>query len=142
MFLGSGADEKENVTMANKNKGELALKIGGKDFTLRASFDAICELEDRLDRGLPELLARIGKRGRFGIKEMTAIFHSGLLGQEKCPSFEELGELVLKSHIPGLLGPAYKFVYELWYQGQPEDSKEETEKGGKSKGSKEDKAQS
>lgn len=108
--------------MANRNRGEMEVKLGDRIYTLKASFEAICELEDRLDKGLPELLVRIGQRSRFGIKELAAIFHCGLLGQPKAPNFDEVGRLVLASKMAALQTPAYLFLAELWHQGQPEQA--------------------
>jgi hypothetical protein len=106
--------------MANKNRGEFEVELAGTKFVLLASFDAICQLEDRLDMGLPALLVRISERKRFGIKELTAIFHCGMGGLKNAPSFEEVGNLVMKTNKASLQQPAYLFLGELWYQGQPD----------------------
>lgn len=38
--------------MANAHKGEIAFEAGGKSYTLRFSTNAICELENALDRSI------------------------------------------------------------------------------------------
>ncbi len=53
--------------MANRQKGETRLTVGGREYTLRLTTDAAAQLEDAVSEMLkrevffPEILARVGK---------------------------------------------------------------------------------
>lgn len=50
--------------MANQERGELGVEVGGRRYTLRPTFDALCELEDLRDQPIEQILASIDA-GRF-----------------------------------------------------------------------------
>ncbi len=50
--------------MANRERGEISVKVGEKDYTLRPTFDAICEYE-KLTGQTPEQFFDDFDRGRF-----------------------------------------------------------------------------
>jgi hypothetical protein len=41
--------------MANRERGEVALRSGGKVYTLRLDFNALCDLEDTIGRPIHDL---------------------------------------------------------------------------------------
>lgn len=69
--------------MANPHKGEVAFDADGKTYTLRFSSNAICELEERLDKSFTKIGAELQAAVetdpasiRFGT--LRAIFWAGL----------------------------------------------------------------
>ncbi len=50
--------------MANKERGEHSVVVDGQSYTLRPSFDALCELEHLVDRGIDEVFAEV-RTGRL-----------------------------------------------------------------------------
>lgn len=57
--------------MANKQRGELDVTVGGTVYTLRPTFDCFCELEDLVGKGMLELLQAIN-RGHFSAVRAVA----------------------------------------------------------------------
>ncbi len=51
--------------MANAERGEVGVDVGGKRYTLRPTFDALCELESIEDKSIDEIFGLIQK-GRLG----------------------------------------------------------------------------
>lgn len=54
--------------MANKDRGEISLKVDGKTYTLCFDVNALCEVEDLLGRGIPHIMADMqsAETMRFG----------------------------------------------------------------------------
>lgn len=61
--------------MANREKGEVSFEAGGKQYTLRYSSNALCELEDALNLGINDIIARMKN---MRVKDARAIFWAGL----------------------------------------------------------------
>ena len=66
--------------MANAERGEVDLEIGGETYTLRLPSNAIAEVEDLLDQDFPEILQRM-QSGRVGAQR--AMLYAAL--REKHP---------------------------------------------------------
>ena len=47
--------------MANPEKGEVAFQVADAEYTLKFSTNAICELEERLNKGLNEIVANMAR---------------------------------------------------------------------------------
>jgi hypothetical protein len=54
--------------MANRERGEVSVEVEGKAYTLRPTFDAICELETRSGKGIEDLLADIESGRLSGLR--------------------------------------------------------------------------
>lgn len=57
--------------MANAERGEVGVEVGGKLYTLRPTFDAVCELEDLLDKDIDEVLVAINRGRLSSIRAVT-----------------------------------------------------------------------
>lgn len=90
--------------MANRQRGEVVIKLSGKDYTLRPTFEALCELEDVANDTVIRMLAEM-EGGRVRLKPLSLIIWAGMLGfnRETAPSPEEVGEMVVATGILGLL---------------------------------------
>lgn len=47
--------------MANRERGELGIEVGGKQYTLRPGVNALCALEDLLDKDLLGVMAQVNQ---------------------------------------------------------------------------------
>jgi hypothetical protein len=84
--------------MANKQRGEVTITLMGKTYVLRPTFEAMCEIEDRLDTAMPDLLIRF-QNGDVRYKHIATIIWAGMWAYDKdsAPSYEEVGEMI-RSH--------------------------------------------
>lgn len=90
--------------MANKAAGEMEVSINGKTHTLRPSFQAIMEFEDKAGITVFESMRMIGEKQAVPIKSVTAAFHAGIKAawkptMGKMPTFEEIGMDIRKDGI-------------------------------------------
>lgn len=89
--------------MGNKYKGTFEVTIDGKEYTLRPSFDALCEFEDMV--GISAHVARQQLiDGDFKAKLIPAAVWAGMQGEhlmtgQKIPSYRVLGEIMRKEGI-------------------------------------------
>lgn len=90
--------------MANRHRGEVTIKLDGKNYTLRPTFEALCELEDRLDDSVIRILASM-QGGRIRLNALTHIIWAGMWGydKDKAPSIEEVGQLVMDTGLLAIL---------------------------------------
>lgn len=106
--------------MANPHKGELAFEAGGKTYTLRFSTNAICELEDKLDRSFLSISGDLAKavtepdKVRFGT--VRAIMWAGLRDHHPNLTVEEAGEIM--TQVGGML-PAVGLVTDAFVLAFP-----------------------
>lgn len=95
--------------MANKARGEIGVEVGGKHYTLRPTFDSLCELEDLLDLELDQLLIAINHGRLSSIR--TVVW--ALLQDEHAEEFKALRdagkfiERVGVDKMVGLLGELF-----------------------------------
>lgn len=54
--------------MANQERGELGVEVGGRRYTLRPTFDALCKLEDLLDKDIETILGSIDQGRLSGVR--------------------------------------------------------------------------
>lgn len=60
--------------MANPERGEVGVIVGGKGYTLRPTFDALCELEELVGKPLHELLQGIQQGRLSGLRAVVWCF--------------------------------------------------------------------
>lgn len=60
--------------MANPERGEVGVTVGGKAYTLRPTFDAICELEDLVGKPLHVLMQGITEGRLSGVRAVVWCF--------------------------------------------------------------------
>lgn len=49
--------------MANSYRGEVTVSVAGRAYTLRPTFQILCEIEERIGLTLPQLLRRVAAKG-------------------------------------------------------------------------------
>lgn len=57
--------------MANQERGELGVTVGGKTYTLRPTFDAICNLEEAAGKPIAEILTGVQEGRMSGVRGMA-----------------------------------------------------------------------
>ena len=94
--------------MANKQRGEMALKLGPKKYVLRPSFQLLCEIEEALDVGLITFARRL-MAGEFGVREIATVFAVAVRDQDG-PDTEETGKLIIQDGVAGYVGTLTDFL--------------------------------
>lgn len=90
--------------MANKAAGEIEVSIDGKEYTLRPSFAAILDFEEKAGVTVFEAMRAAGEKQSVPMKSVVAAFYAAIKAgwkpsQGKLPSFEEIGMAVRKDGI-------------------------------------------
>lgn len=92
--------------MANPQRGEVSFDAGGKTYTLHYSANALCELEDLLDKGIIELTTEMQgwekNPGKIRFKTIRAMFWAGL--RDHHPEIDVAGAGELVTNAGGILG--------------------------------------
>ena len=109
--------------MANRHRGEVEVMLGGARYTLRPTFEALCEIEDRTGLGLVELARRFWE-GRFGARQLAVVLWAGIRAAGgDAPDYERIGQLVVEQGFQDLAGPVARFLAGVI--GGEEDEEEE-----------------
>ena len=96
--------------MANKQRGEVEVVLGGKTWTMRPAFQALCEIEGRTGVGITTL-ARRCYEGEFGVGPITAVLWAGIrAAHDDAPDYDEVGRLVVKEGVSRFAAPALAFL--------------------------------
>lgn len=75
--------------MANPARGEVAFKVADAEYTLKFSTNAICELEERLDKGLNVIVANMER-----LTTVRALLWAGLRARHPEVSIQQAGEMI------------------------------------------------
>src|SRR5688500_7168582 len=68
--------------MANPERGEVAVDVGGVMYTLRPTFDSLCELEELVGKPLQELMSSILQGRLAGLRAVVWCILQDKHGQE------------------------------------------------------------
>lgn len=97
--------------MANKYRGELEITLNGKQFTLRPTFEALVEFEDKAGMTAFEAMKAMMERQAAPIKAVAAAFWSGIkagwpVDAGRAPTFAEIGGMIQKDGLTNAI-PVY-----------------------------------
>jgi hypothetical protein len=81
--------------MANPLKGEVELVAGDKSYVLKFSVDAICSLEERLDKGFPAIAVDLQQPHKLTISLVRQLLHASLNEAHPEITLKEAGELII-----------------------------------------------
>lgn len=95
--------------MANEQRGEVSFSLGGTEYVLRPSFDVLANIESDLKFGMAGL-TQLFIEGKYGFREIEAIFRRGIAGAGVKPP-DNLKELLFSAGLPALSVPAARFVF-------------------------------
>lgn len=89
--------------MANKAVGEIDVVLGGTEYTLRPTFNAVMEFEDKCV-SVFEAMRAADKSQSIPLKYITAAFHSCIKAawkpsQGRPPTFDEIGLAIRKDGV-------------------------------------------
>lgn len=72
--------------MANQARGEVSITVGEFSYTLRPTFDALCELEDLVDKGVDQIVREVEEGRISGLRALIWV----LLQDEHADEFQTL----------------------------------------------------
>lgn len=100
--------------MANKMRGEVKVTLRGKEYVLRPDFQAIAEIEDQLEAGLPYVFIK-AQKGKIGFKEYAAIIYGCILssGSSDFKSMGEVGEAIRKEGLIKFTDAIRQLLFEM-----------------------------
>lgn len=109
--------------MANPHKGEVGFDAGGTAYKLSFSANALCELEDQLDKGINEISEALGDAKKLRLKTLRAVFWAGLLDHHEGISIKAAGEIVTMLGV----GPAVALIGKAFERAFPEAEAEKAD---------------
>lgn len=89
--------------MANPNRGVVEIDIEERSYKLSFSVNALCELEDKLDRPVPEIAASLEDPARVRMSTVRALVWAGLRDHHEDTTIEQAGDLVTAAGIPAVM---------------------------------------
>lgn len=89
--------------MANPHKGQVALNVDGKDYTLSFSINALCELEDALGESVNAIAAQMGDSSKVRLKTIRTLVWAALLDHHPGTSVEEAGNIISAAGVPAAM---------------------------------------
>lgn len=104
--------------MANKHRGEEELRLAGRTYVLRPTFQALAEIEAELD----EKLLRIAERslaGNIGTKETLAVVRAFIRGGGAEPP-SDLEAAIMQRGVLVVIGTVLRAIQKA-ISGDPED---------------------
>ena len=108
--------------MANTLRNEIDLKLGSKNFKLRASFNAICEIEDHFDKSLAEITINDLGNGKMKAAGLKAIILAGIRGAGSTATEEEVEEGIVETGIVETTNSLVSFLSQA-FAGAPTSTK-------------------
>jgi len=80
----------------NLLKGEVPLKVGDKEYTLKLTTNALCELENRLNKGVNEIIIAAASKDIPSLNTVRCLLFCACLQyhKEEVTSLEVAGEII------------------------------------------------
>ena len=96
--------------MANKQRGEVEVELGGKTWTMRPAFQALAEIEDMTGLGIAAVVKRFFE-SQFGIGDVTAVIRAGIrAAHDDAPDFETIKRAIVAEGFNEFAIVASKFL--------------------------------
>lgn len=99
----------------NQHKGDVELKVGDVSYVIRYSIDAICSLEQEMDKGFPAIAADMGDPAKMRISAIRQVFHAGLREHHPDMTLQQAGELIVDAGgavvVLGAIGQAFNAAF-------------------------------
>ncbi len=105
--------------MANKQRGEVTLKLGGEKYTLRPEFGVIAEIEDELDTDMFQFGMK-AEQFKFRIKELARVLEAFLAANGYEVDEKHLTKAIAREGMAAVVLPLAAFVRAYVLGGQPE----------------------
>lgn len=82
--------------MANPNRGGVSVRVGDDEWTFSFSINALCELEDLLDKPVAQIVASLGDADNMRISDVRAMVWAALLDHQDGISLKQAGDVASK----------------------------------------------
>ena len=82
--------------MANPNRGGVAVRAGDDEWVFSFSINALCELEDLLDKPVAQIVVTLGDPDNMRISNVRAMVWAALLDHHDGISLKEAGDVASK----------------------------------------------
>ncbi len=82
--------------MANPNRGGVAVRVGDDEWVFSFSINALCELEDLLDKPVAQIVVALGDPDNMRISNVRAMVWAALLDHHDGISLKEAGDVASK----------------------------------------------
>ena len=82
--------------MANPNRGGVAVRVDDDEWTFSFSINALCELEDLLDKPVARIVSTLGDPDNMRISDVRAMVWAALLDHHDGISLKEAGDVASK----------------------------------------------
>ena len=89
--------------MANPHKGQVALNVDGREYTLSFSINALCELEDALGESVNAIAAQMGDGSKVRLKTIRTLVWAALRDHHPETSVEDAGEIIGAAGVPATM---------------------------------------
>jgi hypothetical protein len=101
--------------MANKHRGETIINLGGREYSMRPTFEALVEFEDKAGVTAFEALNDLMTRQRAPAKAIAGAFWAGIRAgwdptDGKPPTFAEVGGMVQRLGVKDCLAKFAEFL--------------------------------
>ncbi|MDW9877325.1 hypothetical protein GOC31_20850 [Sinorhizobium meliloti] len=100
--------------MANPNRGSVALQVGDRVYTLSYSINALCELEDLLEKPVAEIVKAIQTPAELRMSSVRAIIWAGLQDHHEGLTVKEAGQIASEAGMQAALakaGEAFRLAF-------------------------------
>jgi hypothetical protein len=103
--------------MGNKFRSSFEIKLNGVEYTLRPSFEAIMEFNDKAGKDVFDALQEMAQHQKLSIKVIVSCIWAGIKGEYEfqgrgldCPSFKKIGNECQKHGYASCLPAAISFL--------------------------------
>lgn len=109
--------------MANPHRGSVALQAGDRAYAISFSINALCELEDALDKPVSEIVALIQDPARMRLSSVRVLLWAGLRDHHKndVETVEQAGEIATDAGLKVAvekIGEAFKLAFPAAKEGK------------------------
>ncbi len=105
--------------MANKERGEVTLELGGEKYVLRPEFGVIAEIEDELDTDMFQFGMK-AEQFKFRVKELVQAIKVVLAANGYQVEEKRLAKAIAREGMAAVVLPLVAFVRAYVWGGQPE----------------------
>lgn len=96
--------------MSNKNRGEIAINLAGKEFVLHTNFQILCKIEAALNKSIIGIIAGLSSSSLTMLEMATIISHSIKEADDQPLTIEEIGGMILQTGTINILPNLIKFL--------------------------------
>lgn len=105
----------------NPQRGDVAVRLGGKAYVMRPTFEALAEIEGITGRGIVDLLNRFSRK-EFGAKDTAAVIFAAIKsGGEIGANYEAVGRMVVSDGLVNFIPAISAFLANAVTGGETPD---------------------